>query len=45
MEKQRSVSGAVGSLNSTNYRDLQTYFFKEIEKHLNTKENPAIAEK
>ncbi|NCB67295.1 MAG: hypothetical protein EOM47_00415 [Bacteroidia bacterium] len=31
----------LASLNSTNYRDLQTYFFKEIEKHLNAKENPA----
>lgn len=29
------------SLGSTNYRDLQTYIFKNIENYLATKENPA----
>lgn len=29
----------LSSLGSTNYRDLQTYFFKEIENHLKNKTN------
>lgn len=31
----------LASLGSTNYRDLQTYFFKDIEKYLKNKTNPA----
>ena len=30
----------LASLGSTNYRDLQTYFFKEIENYLKNKTNP-----
>lgn len=35
----------LASLGSTNYRDLQTYFFKEIENYLKNKENVADRKK
>lgn len=30
----------LASMGSTNYHDLQTWFFKEIENHLKNRENP-----